>query len=204
MTAATESAPLGLRERKKAEARVEIVAAALRLFNKRGFAEVTIDEIAELANVSRRTFFRYFPTKEDVVLERRKLQLETFREALASAEGSAGDVVRRAFALVAADYQKNKSRILSERALLASARDLRVRDLEIDRDFESAIVDAVVARSSARAKDLRAARFFAAAAMGVVRVVIDEWALAGGDADIETLGRDALDTVGELLPVAFR
>ncbi len=193
-------APLGLRERKKAEARVEIVATALRLFQKRGFADVTIDEIAELANVSRRTFFRYFPTKEDVVLERRRQQLQAFRDALATLEGSASDVVRQAFALVAADYQKNKTRILSERALLASARDLRVRDLEIDREFESAIVDAVVARTRKSANNQRAARFFAAAAMGVVRVVIDEWADAAGDADIAALGRDALDAIVELLP----
>lgn len=195
-----EAAPTGLREQKKAEARVAIVKAALRLFDKRGFAEVTIDEIAELAHVSRRTFFRYFPTKEDVVLERRRQQLETFRGALANLEGSASDVVREAFALVAADYQANKTRILSERALLASARDLRVRDLEIDRDFELAIVEAVVARSKRGAKDQRAARFFAAAAMGVVRVVIDEWADAGGDTSIETLGSDALDAIAELLP----
>ena len=198
----TSEAPAGLREQKKAEARVAIVTAALRLFHKRGFGEVTIDEIAELAHVSRRTFFRYFPTKEDVVLERRRQQLETFRAALASLEGSASGVVREAFALVAADYQKNKARILSERALLASARDLRVRDLEIDREFELAIVEAVVARSSSRTKDQRAARFFAAAAMGVVRVVIDEWAESGGDASIEALGRDALDAVAELLPTA--
>lgn len=196
----TSEAPAGLREQKKAEARVAIVAAALRLFHKRGFAEVTIDEIAELAHVSRRTFFRYFPTKEDVVLERRKQQLEAFREALATADGSPSEVVRAAFAKVAADYQNNKARILSERALLASARDLSVRDLEIDRAFEDAIVQAVVARSSSRAADQRAARFFAAAAMGVVRVVIDEWAAAGGDADIEALGKPALDAVAELLP----
>ncbi|MBL8742962.1 MAG: TetR family transcriptional regulator [Myxococcales bacterium] len=196
----TSEAPLGLRERKKAEARVEIVAAALRLFQKRGYAEVTIDEIAALANVSRRTFFRYFPTKEDVVLERRREQLALFRGALGTLEGRPVDLVREAFALVAADYQKNKARILSERALLASARDLRVRDLEIDREFENAIVDAVVARTRARPADRLAARFFAAAAMGVVRVVVDDWAEAGGDADIAALGRRALDAIAELLP----
>ncbi len=196
----TSEAPVGLREKKKAEARVEIVSAALRLFQKRGFDQVTIDEIAALANVSRRTFFRYFPTKEDVVLERRRQQLATFRGALDAIDGRADDVVREAFARVAADYQKNKARILSERALLASSRDLRVRDLEIDREFENAIVDAVTARTGSRPSDRLAARFFAAAAMGVVRVVVDDWADAGGDADIASLGRRALDAIAELLP----
>ena len=58
---------MGLRERKKAEAHVAIVRAALELFTKRGYADVTIDEIAERAGVARRTYFRYFPTKESVV-----------------------------------------------------------------------------------------------------------------------------------------
>jgi len=197
-----QSQPAGLRERKKAESRLAIVNAALRLFHKRGYGNVTIDEIADLANVSRRSFFRYFPTKEDVVLERRRSQLEAFRQALTSAPRSVSStaIIRSAFALVADDYRRNKARILSERALFLSARELRVRDLEIDREFEAAMVDAVVQRSGSRASELRAARFFAAAVMGVVRVVVDEWAAGGGVADIVDLGAPALDTISALLP----
>jgi AcrR family transcriptional regulator len=58
----------GLRERKKAKTRAAIQAQALRLFRRQGYHETTVEQIADAAEVSPSTFFRYFPTKEDVVL----------------------------------------------------------------------------------------------------------------------------------------
>jgi AcrR family transcriptional regulator len=63
-----DRAPLGLRERKKAKTRAAIQRHALRLFREQGYDATTVDQIAEAAEVSQTTFFRYFPTKEDVVL----------------------------------------------------------------------------------------------------------------------------------------
>jgi AcrR family transcriptional regulator len=64
----TSSLPAGLRERKKAKTRAAIREHAMRLFEEQGYAATTVDQIAEAAEVSQSTFFRYFPTKEDVVL----------------------------------------------------------------------------------------------------------------------------------------
>ena len=73
--------PAGLRERKKAKTRAGIRKEAMRLFREHGYGETTVEQIAEAAEVSPSTFFRYFPTKEDVVLqdEYDDLIVEAFR-----------------------------------------------------------------------------------------------------------------------------
>jgi AcrR family transcriptional regulator len=64
----TTSPAAGLRERKKAKTRAAIREAAMTLFEQQGYASTTVEQIAEAAEVSPSTFFRYFPTKEAVVL----------------------------------------------------------------------------------------------------------------------------------------
>ena len=58
----------GLRERKKARTKAAIQEHALRLFVEQGYPQTTIDQIAEAADISPSTFFRYFPTKEETVM----------------------------------------------------------------------------------------------------------------------------------------
>jgi AcrR family transcriptional regulator len=59
---------LGLRERKKAKTRAAIQEHALRLFREQGYEETSVEEIADAAEVSPSTVFRYFPTKPDLVI----------------------------------------------------------------------------------------------------------------------------------------
>jgi AcrR family transcriptional regulator len=87
---------LGLRERKKLQTRQLIAETARALFTERGFENVTVAEIARTADVSEKTVFNYFPTKEDLVYWR----LETFEEELLTAirDREPGEPVLSAFA----------------------------------------------------------------------------------------------------------
>src|SRR5688572_8127443 len=71
-----------LRERKREQTKVALQAAAIRLFNEKGYAATSVDDIAEAANVSRRTFFRYFGSKEGVLFSESDESGERIRAAL--------------------------------------------------------------------------------------------------------------------------
>ena len=81
--------PRGLRERKKIETRLALARAAMRLFEERGYAATTADDIAAAANVSRRTFFRYFSSKDEVFVVDPEGKLAALHVALA--EGPADE-----------------------------------------------------------------------------------------------------------------
>lgn len=74
---------IGLRERKKQQVRTAIADAAYRLFSDRGFDDVTVAEVAAAAQTSTQTVFNYFPTKEDLVLNGRRIHDEALLRAIA-------------------------------------------------------------------------------------------------------------------------
>ncbi|WP_282782249.1 MULTISPECIES: TetR/AcrR family transcriptional regulator [unclassified Nocardia] len=80
---ATDDRTLPLRERKRIRTRRALADAALRLFTEKGFAATTVEEVVDMAEVSRSTFFRAFPTKEDVAIEAETELWTSYLEILA-------------------------------------------------------------------------------------------------------------------------
>src|SRR5690348_777086 len=81
-TAGTSTRRPGLRERKKQQTRETIVRVALELFGERGYDETTLAEIAEAADVSPRTIFSYFDSKEEILFCESSHSLEEVKAAL--------------------------------------------------------------------------------------------------------------------------
>src|SRR3954471_17815708 len=88
----------GLRERKRAASRAQTVDVAMRLFAERGFDGVTVADICSAADIAPRTFFRYFPTKDDVLAEPARQMAARLTAAIAAAPAELPDpaVLRRA------------------------------------------------------------------------------------------------------------
>jgi AcrR family transcriptional regulator len=92
---------VGVRERKKQAARAALTDAALELFQANGFDATTVNDIARLASMSPRTFFRYFDTKEDVVFQDTPRHLEALRRLLSERPPTETNAVALRAALMA-------------------------------------------------------------------------------------------------------
>jgi AcrR family transcriptional regulator len=91
---ARPSEPLsGLRERKKVKTRLAIEDAALGLFEEQGFEATTVEEIAARADISTTTFFRYFPTKADVVLSDHGERLPALHDSIVERPAGESDLL---------------------------------------------------------------------------------------------------------------
>jgi AcrR family transcriptional regulator len=160
--------PPGLRERKKAKTRAAIQEHALRLFRDQGYAETTVQEIADAAEVSPATFFRYFATKEDtIVLDRLDpLMIELFRSQ--PAELSPTDALRAAIRQSMDTLSEAEWELESERQrLVMNAPELRVRML--DQLYEGIdLLASLAAERTGGAPDDFAIRAWAGAVIGVV------------------------------------
>jgi AcrR family transcriptional regulator len=157
----------GLRERKKARTRAEIQRQALRLFRERGYEATTVAQIAEASEVSESTFFRYFPTKEDVVLWD-ELDPPIF-EAFGSQPAELGPIraLRYAIRDVLARASAAQREQLRERVeLLLSVAPLRATLVDQIRGPMRLLAEAMAERSGRRPDD-PAVRAAAGAVMGV-------------------------------------
>jgi AcrR family transcriptional regulator len=190
----------GLRERKKAKTRAAIQDHALRLFREQGYAETTVEQIAEAAEVSPSTFFRYFPTKEEVVLYDAfdPLLIEAFRAQ--PPELTPIQAMRGAMRIVFGDVPAEQMAQQRERStLMFSVPELRAAAL--DQLLETGqMLMALVSERVDRPIDDFAVRTFAGAIAGAMIAAIMP-AIQDPDADFLALGEAALDYLEAGLPL---
>lgn len=195
----------GLREHKKARTRQALEDAALRLFLERGFAATTVEDVAAAAGVSPRTFFRYFPTKEDVVFGDWERQLEVWDEALrAGPPGETlGAAVRRATLVVARHFLARPRSFEVRFRLLGEEPTLARRQLAFEAFAQRRAAAAIAGVLGVDAADARPA-VLAATVMAAVFAATRAWFLEGRPDGLEELvlqTYDVIEDLGELLAV---
>ena len=193
----------GRRERKKHQTSVALAEAALRLFAERGFAETTVEEIADAADMSARTFFRHFPSKEAVVFanedDRRDLWINALRDRPRSEPILA--TIREASLALADDYDADKDFLRFE--LARQHRSIRAQWMQVGMKWEGVLADEIAERLELRSRYDVTPRTLAAAAMGAWRVAQSNWAYDRGRSSLrDHVGRSfaVLERLGTLTP----
>ena len=192
----------GLRERKNAAARANVLEIAHRLFHENGFDATTLEQFCSEALISKRTFFRYFRDKESLVFPNREERLAVFVAFLEANQNVENpfDSLRLATRFFAVEYNKNKERLRSQQALIHSSLALISREREIDQHWQKAIADAFSARAGNSPESDLWARVLAGAIMGVVRSTMTFWFDRDCDDDLCQLGLDALEYLEQGFP----
>ena len=192
-----------LRERKKARTRASIREHALRLFRAQGYDDTTVEQIAAAAEVSPSTFFRYFPTKEDVVL-RDNLDDRMFEAFLRQPPSMTPIAALRAAmregiaTLTPAEWEEFREAL----ALGMAVPEVRARMMdELTRTIEAA-VDALAKRTG-RPRDDLAVRVWAGAVFGVIMTVMGPETYSEGNVDVRSFERidEALALLEDGLPL---
>jgi AcrR family transcriptional regulator len=184
----------GLRERKKQKTREAIQREAMRLFEKQGYDETTIEQIAEAADISPSTFFNYFPTKEDVVIFDRYDPIMASMLLSRPADEPLSVTVRAAMQGLARVIQPDRDIVLARAKLGLEVPALRARfwgEVERARDLIAGII---AARSGRDAADFE----IRVLAMAIVTVSFEgslEWIRQDGRGDMMDLATQAMDMV---------
>jgi AcrR family transcriptional regulator len=188
---------IGLRERKKERTRAELTDAAFRLFAERGFDETTIEDIVEQVEVSPRTFFRYFDSKEDVVIgffDDMGLELRAMLAArpadeppfvaLGAALGSLIDL-----------YEEQADRVIAAKRLARETPAIRARLLDKHARWENWVTAELCERAGT--EDEQRSRLIAAVGLAAYGTAVNSWCTTEGKKDLHALVDGALREVGK-------
>jgi AcrR family transcriptional regulator len=184
-----------MRERKKQRTRAAIAGAALDLFAGRGFDAVTVAEVAEAADVGRRTLFRYFPDKEELLFGDDEAVQARLRDALAARpeRDAPTSAVLEALVDLASLWQDAREQGRARRAVIERSPALQARELAKHATYEQVLVDGLAARGLG----LPQARLLARVAVACATEAITRW-LADDDPDSPGLEGRTRDTFSEL------
>ena len=187
------ASPPSLRERKKAKTRKVLADTATELFAEQGFDHTTVEAIAEACDVSPRTFFRYFSSKEDVLFAAGDERLRQLLDAIASRPSGEAPLrsMREAALSLVPEYTSDRAQLITRKRIIAETQSLRSRGLERQLGWEDAVTDALGQRITDAGPATIELRLVAGVTTATLRAALHTWLEAGGD--LATLIDDAFD-----------
>lgn len=187
----------GLRERRHQETKNQLVDVAFELFVKRGYNEVTMEQVARVAGVSRSTVYRRFPTKDDVVLEVPRRWLGAFDDAAADLSDGTPlvEAVSAVTLAVSRHIDANQSTVRIAYAILETVPSLQ----------QSGVATAAWLERFVRLLDrfgevdVETARTVAGAYLGAIDAMMQHWAITGGTSSVEASSRRLIQRLEPIL-----
>jgi AcrR family transcriptional regulator len=191
---AEQQQPIGLRERKKQKTRESIQRTALRLFEKQGYEETTIEQIAAAVEISPSTFFNYFPTKEDVVLfdAYDPMAIQMFLDRPKDEPLNVG--LRQVLEGLATAFERDEQLILARGRLFLDVPELRARIWDEVERTQVMIAQLLAQRTGRRPDDFEL-RVTARILIGAIFEATLEWMRTNGRQGLVELANRALDVV---------
>lgn len=179
-----DNSPSGLRERKKAQTREAIIDAAVDLFERNGYDATTVEDIAAEANISPRTFFRYFDTKLEVILAESDAEAEGFHHLLEARPPSEPplEAFRNVIVAQIEHMLHSDSRAVREFRVVMATPSLRTKALEHLREHQVLLVPALAKRLGVDEDDI-SAHVLAGVLTTTLWTIIERWVATGSDLD---------------------
>ena len=184
----------GVREKKKQRTRELLERRALELFARKGFDNTTIDEIADAALVSPRTFFRYYASKEDVVFGTHANELAFMRHLVANrpADEPPGAALANAILQMGDVPPDQEADRLARVRLMYETPALLAKRLLLQREWEEGIAEELALRKRVEGPTFEL-RVLAATGVAALATAIFTWAERNGTEPLADLVRQALD-----------
>ncbi|MDQ1424746.1 MAG: hypothetical protein QOD72_2244 [Acidimicrobiaceae bacterium] len=189
-------------ERRHEQTRAAIAEVAVALFTARGFAETTMEDVAEAAGVSRRTAYRHFPSKDDLVFEHPRRWLEHFNDHAADPQPGENlrDLCRRGLLAVGQHIQAHASAIVAAYAVMLTSPTLRGRNGRTEDEWFARYIQLLTpAQPLDAARSLQIA-VVAGALVGTTKMLVAVWATSQPGADIGAMTRAVLDQLDPIWP----
>ncbi|TCU18027.1 TetR family transcriptional regulator [Rhizobium sullae] len=189
----------GRRERKRRQTRERIEQAAMTLFLERGFDATTIEDITESADVSKRSFFDYFPSKEEVVFAWQDSFAGHLMAAIAARPKSEPPLKVVEEAIVETVVASANERGLALGELIRRTPVLKARDQMKYAKLEQKLTEALIARGG-QGKEVRARmRLLSAVVIGALRVGGERWQERPSEGPFEAFARELFADLWKML-----